>query len=262
MTPTGKSLFIWQIPSVLGGDTKLIAQQAKVMGLSSVFVKVTDGVSSKHSGETLRKLANYLKVEGLETWVWGYQYGPGFRKKRYDLDHARQEGVSIAQRALGIGATGILLDPEIEFEETLGYKSHPTPDEDPSAAAPYAVALCKGVREVWSGPLGYCPFWKPSSHGAYPWWSFSSLCNFVAPQTYFFNSNPVAQLETCISQFKPYGLPVYPAGPVAGAESGWSATKPERWCKAVSDHKLLGAVGWCWDEMTPANLNVWAKWKV
>ena len=262
MVPKGKSVFIWKISNCEGGDISAISKKAQAAHLSSVCVKVSDGISPKHDGDTLRRLSAALGNRGIDTWVWGYQYGPGDDRRRYDLAHARLEGVTIAQRAIGINAKCIVLDPEIEFEETLGYKHIISPDEDPSAAAPYAKALCLGVREVWKGPLGYCPFWKPSVHGSYPWHTFSALTNFCSPQTYWGDwANPLSQLEISLKQLKPYGLPIYPAPAISGKESGWSGTKVRNWCKNASAKGLTGGIAWCWDEATTETWKAWAEWK-
>ena len=132
---SGKHLFVYRQSEWNYGDPHACAEQAKAAGVSCVYLKVSDGINAFETGDNLRALAGALRAVGIDVAAWGYWYGPGYYAQSTgkwvpcDLVHARQEGILLAQRALGIGASFVVIDAEGEYEH-LGKKA----DGDPSAA--------------------------------------------------------------------------------------------------------------------------------
>jgi len=205
LIPTGKGMFIWQIPRC--GDPIGIALLAKSIGLSHVFIKIADGVADFgiiNGHDLAKQLSDALKIQGIEPWGWQYVY----------LASPANEAAKGIERVNETGVIGFVMDAETQAKDK------------PAAAHTYCDKLRIGIPNM---SVGLSSFRFPSLHPELPWAEFRRICDFDMPQVYWCQAhNPGFQLQKSYNEFAAMAkkLP-YVATGAAYREFGWQPTLSE-----------------------------------
>jgi hypothetical protein len=162
----GNGMWIWYVSKSNGGDLQAIIAQARSHGISTVFVKSSDGTNwwQQFSPE----LVATLKAGGLHVCAWQYVYGT-----------QPEAEAQLGAQAVQTGADCLAIDAEKEYEGRygqaqrymatlrqaigpsfpVGLTSFPYVDYHP--ALPYSVFLAPGGAQV-NAPQVY---WKEIGGG-------------------------------------------------------------------------------------------------
>lgn len=162
----GKGDWIWRLSDcqaslgLANGDVQGVINQAKAAGLQWITVKCGDNGNVWTQFNT--DLIDRAHAAGLKIFGWAYVYGGA------DTDAE----INVALNALNLGADGFIIDAEIEYE-AIGQKAN---------ATKYAGAIKAAFPNRF---LAHAPFPIISSHTAYPYVEFGTLCDAVMPQAYW-----------------------------------------------------------------------------
>jgi hypothetical protein len=177
----GKGDWIWRVPEsavslgLASTDVQGVINQAKAAGLKWITVKCGDRGNVWTQFNT--DLINRAHAAGLLIFGWAYVYGGA------DTDAE----INVALNALNLGADGFIIDAEIEYE-AVGQKAN---------ATKYAGAIKAAFPNRF---LAHAPFPVISSHTAYPYVEFGTLCDAVMPQAYWADIGGTAYAATMVTR--------------------------------------------------------------
>lgn len=197
MIPSGKGMYIWQIPRC--GSPRDIAAQAKAAGFGHVLIKIADGdYPFPDTNDNVAELVAELKKVGIESWGWQFIY----------LYSPQGEAAIAAKRMKETGCVGFIIDAEGRCKNK------------PLQASDY----CRNLRELLPNtPIGLASYRYPSLHPELPWKIFRAICSFDMPQVYWQGAhNPGWQLAASYAEFSKMipALPYVPTG-AAYSEYDW-----------------------------------------
>ena len=231
--PQGKTVFLWQIRGVAKGDPAAIAEQAKAMGATAVFIKLADGPIAYNLRQAaivwvddlVQPVIAALEREGIEAWGWQYIYG---EKPAAEADRA-------AERMGKFQLAGWVIDAEEELKGKI------------SQAALYMRRLRDGLPNAC---IGLTTYRYPTLHPELPWAELMTGIDFHMPQVSWADShNPGQQLERCVREYRALEkrlklreLPIVPIG-AAYHEHGWQPTAEEM-REFVAMVKAMGLPGY------------------
>jgi hypothetical protein len=225
----GQGMWIWYVSQSDGGNLASIVAQAHAAGVTTLFIKSSDG-SSNYWSQFSPTLVQTLHANGLKVCAWQYVYGtnPGGE-------------ANLGAQAVAAGADCLVIDAESEYEGHYG------------AAQTYIADLRAKVGEAY--PLGLASFPYVYYHTSFPYSVFlgPNGAQFNAPQMYWKaigNSVDTTYANTYISN-RIYGRPIFPLGQTY---EGPSVTDLVRFREEASlygasgisfwDFQETGAVGW------------------
>ena len=190
MIPTGKGMFIWQVPRI--GTPEQIAEQAKAAGFKHICIKIANGTEPYPPlNDNVGLVVAALQNAGILVFGWQYVY----------LYRPIEEAIIGAKRAIDLHCDGFIIDAERECKNK------------PAEAALYCNELIKRLPDGY--PIGLSSYRYPSLHPELPWKVFRAICDFDMPQVYWERAhNPAEQLyksETEFSLMLPE-LPYIPTG--------------------------------------------------
>jgi hypothetical protein len=139
----GNGMWIWQVPKSDGGDIAAIAARAQAYGVSTVFVKSSDGPVNRWA-QFSPELVAALHANGLRACAWQYVYGAD------PLGEA-----SLGADAVRSGADCLVIDAETEYEGRY------------AAAQQYLGALRAAIGPAY--PLGFTSFPYVDYHARLPY---------------------------------------------------------------------------------------------
>ncbi|MDQ6775937.1 MAG: peptidoglycan-binding protein [Actinomycetota bacterium] len=99
----GRAMWIWELPASSGGNLATIIAKAKLYGVSTVFIKSSDG--SSPWAQFSRPMIATFRAAGLRVCAWQYVYG------QHPADEAR-----LGAGAVREGASCLIIDAESEYE--------------------------------------------------------------------------------------------------------------------------------------------------
>lgn len=224
----GKSIWIWRVKNILGGDPKSIAKRAKEMNLKQVFVKAADGAMRFNLRPPLwldniiGPLMDELNLVGIATYGWQYIYG----------DYPEQEAQRALDRIAKYHFAGWIVDAEGEFDNSSKSMAGP--------AERYMTTLRAGLPADYL--VGLSTYRYPSVHQSFPWNKFLTAVDFYAPQVYWVEAhNPSFQLEKSLAEYrsleKRIGIGNKPYYPTGAAYSD----KPDVWKPTPDDIRQFHA---------------------
>jgi hypothetical protein len=167
----GKGDWIWEMAKVESrlnvSNTQAVIDYEAGLGVQWIAVKCGDGTNGLPNSWTQFSPALIAQAHaaGLKIFGWAYAYG-------YDGNEVTGE-INAATRALQLGADGIIMDVESEFETS--------PDN-----AALAAQYCQGIRAVFPNTFLACacpPYL--SQHPLFPYVTFGSYADAWMPQTYW-----------------------------------------------------------------------------
>jgi hypothetical protein len=216
-------MWIWYLSASDGGQVVNIAAQAHAAGVSTVFVKSSDG-STNYWSQFSKPLVEALHAQGLHVCAWQYVYGTN------PVGEAE-----LGARAVAEGADCLVIDAESQYEGEYG------------AAQTYVNTLRARVGPAY--PIGLASFPYVNYHSSFPYSVFLGPggAQFDVPQMYWHDiGTSVAQVYVnTYEQNLVYGRPVLPLGQTYGGVSG---------TELVAFRSLAGAYGaagyswWDWQE--------------
>jgi peptidoglycan hydrolase-like protein with peptidoglycan-binding domain len=219
----GQGMWIWYVSKSSGGSVAAIAAQAHASGVSTVFVKSSDG-STNYWSQFSRQLVNELHANGLKACAWQYVYG------------TNPEGeAALGAEAVANGAECLVIDAEAEYEGKY------------AAAQTYIREL--RARIGASFPVGLASFPYIYYHESFPYSVFLGPegAQFNAPQMYWKaigQSVDTVYANTWIAN-RIYGRPIFPLGQTY---EGPSSSEIIRFREEAVDYPSSGWSFWDWQE--------------
>lgn len=220
----GGGMWIWYLSQSSGGDLDRIAARARKAGVTTLFIKSSDGANVWRQF-TKRRVAA-LHRRGLRVCGWGYVYG------RRPTAEARA-----ARTAIRRGADCFVIDAESEYEGKY------------AAADKYVRKLRSYAGRDY--PIGVAPFPYVDYHPAYPYSVFLGPygAQFNLPQMYHHDigdSVPTVFKRT-YSYGSLYARPILPLGQTYGGVPRRDIVRFRRYARAYA---AGGTSWWSWQATT------------
>ncbi len=186
----GQGIWIWYLSKSEGGNVASIVARAKRAGVTTLFIKSSDG-STNYWGQFTPQLVQTLHANGLKACAWQYVYGT----------HPTGEA-DLGARAVAAGADCLVIDAEAEYEGHYG------------AAQTYITGLRAKIGPDY--PVGLASFPYVDYHPSLPYSVFLGPggAQFNAPQMYWKDigtSVDSVYSHTFVAN-RIYGRPLYPLG--------------------------------------------------
>ena len=223
----GQGMWIWYMSASDGGSLSAIVAQAHAAGVTTLFVKSSDGPSNYWS-QFSPELVAQLHANGLKVCAWQFVYGTG------PVGEA-----NLGAEAVAAGADCLVIDAESSYEGHYG------------AAQTYIADLRAKIGPSY--PLGLASFPYVYDHTSFPYSVFlgPNGAQFNAPQMYWKdigNSVDTAYANTYIAN-RIYGRPIFPLGQTYNHPS---SAELVRFREEAVDYGATGVSWWDWQE-TPAS---------
>jgi hypothetical protein len=220
----GNGMWIWYVSQSSGGSIDRIARRAQQAGVTTLFIKSSDGGNAWSQFNS--RLVEALHARGLKACGWGYVYGRAPRAEARAARYAIQQG-----------ADCFVIDAETEYEGKYG------------AASIYTRKL-----RAYAGPdypIGLAPFPYVDYHPGYPYSVFLGPggAQFNLPQMYWRAiGTSVTNVYTRTYQYSAlYGRPIYPLGQTYG---GVSKRDVIRFRELATGYGARGVSWWSWQATT------------
>jgi hypothetical protein len=223
----GQGMWIWYVSQSNGGNVASIVAQAHAAGVTTVFVKSSDG-SSNYWSQFSPQLVAELHANGLKVCAWQYVYGTNPAGE-----------ANLGAQAVATGADCLVIDAEAEYEGHY------------AAAQTYINDLRARIGPSY--PLGLASFPYVSYHPSFPFSVFlgPNGAQYNAPQMYWKDigvSVDTIYANTYIAN-RIYGRPVFPLGQTYG---GVSTADLLRFRAEATDYGATGLSFWDWQETHPS----------
>jgi peptidoglycan hydrolase-like protein with peptidoglycan-binding domain len=223
----GQGMWIWYVSKSNGGNVASIVAQAHAAGVSTLFIKSSDG-SSNYWSQFSSQLVAELHANGIKACAWQYVYGTNPAGE-----------ANLGAQAVANGADCLVIDAEAEYEGHY------------AAAQTYIDGLRAKIGPAY--PLALASFPYVSYHPALPYSVFlgPNGAQYNAPQMYWKDigtSVDTVYANTYIGN-RIYGRPIFPLGQTYG---GVSASDVLRFREEAVDYGATGFSFWDWQE-TPAS---------
>jgi hypothetical protein len=186
----GLGMWIWYLNQSSGGSIAAIVAQAHAAGVTTVFVKSSDGPTNYWSQFTAQMVAE-MHANGLKVCAWQYVYG------------SEPTGeANLGAQAVAAGADCLVIDAEAEYEGRY------------SAAQTYITDLRAKIGLTY--PVALASFPYVDYHEAFPYSVFLGPggAQYNAPQMYWKAIG--TSVETVFShtylENTIYGRPIFPLG--------------------------------------------------
>jgi hypothetical protein len=187
---SGAGMWIWELPKSEGGDAAAIAARAQAAGISTVFVKSSDGATSRWA-QFNTVLVQNLHAYGLHVCAWQYVYGS---------DPAGE--AALGADAVAAGADCLVIDAEKEYEGEY------------AQAQTFMFDLRSAVGPAY--PIGFTSFPYVDYHGALPYSVFLGPGGAQAnlPQVYWKTIGGTVDAVSAhtLAANRIYGTPIAPLG--------------------------------------------------
>jgi hypothetical protein len=190
----GNGMWIWEAGRSEGGDPAAIAVRARAAGVSTVFVKSSDGGASRWPQFNPTFVAA-LKAQGLKVCAWQFVYGN---------DPAGE--AALGADAVASGADCLVIDAESQYEGKY------------AAAQQYVTALRAAVGPAY--PIGLTSFPYVDYHPRLPYSVFLGPGGAQAnlPQVYWKDIGGTVDAVSArtVANNRVYGTPLAPLGQTYG----------------------------------------------
>ncbi len=219
----GQGMWIWYLSKSDKGNIATIAAQAHAAGVSTLFVKSSDG-STNYWSQFSPQLVAELHANGLKVCAWQYVYG------------SEPVGeAALGAEAVADGADCLVIDAEGEYEGHY------------AAAQTYIDDLRAKIGPEY--PLGLASFPYVFDHPSFPYSVFLGPggAQYNAPQMYWKDigqSVDTVYANTYIAN-RIYGRPIFPLGQTYG---GVSAAELLRFREEAVGYGSTGVSFWDWQE--------------
>ncbi len=221
----GQGMWIWYLEKSAGGSLPALVAQAHAAGVSTLFVKSSDG-SSNYWSQFSPELVAALHANGLKACAWQFVYGTN------PVGEAE-----LGARAVAAGADCLVIDAEGEYEGRYG------------SAQTYIETLRAKIGPAY--PLGLAGFPYVDYHESFPYSVFlgPNGAQFNAPQMYWkdIGTSVASVYAHTYEENLIYGRPIAPLGQTYENPSN---------AELVAFRSLAAAYGakglswWDWQETT------------
>jgi hypothetical protein len=219
----GQGMWIWYMDKSDGGSIAAIAAQAHAAGVTTLFIKSSDG-STNYWSQFSPQLVAELHANGLRVCAWQFVYGTE----------------PVGEAALGAeaaadGADCLVIDAEGEYEGRY------------ASAQTYIDDLRAKIGPNY--PLGLASFPYVFDHPSFPYSVFLGPggAQYNVPQMYWKDigqSVDTVYANTYIAN-RVYGRPIFPLGQTYG---GVSSEELLRFREEAVDYGSPGVSFWDWQE--------------
>ena len=219
----GQGMWIWYLSASDHGNLASIVAQAHAAGVTTLFIKSSDGPTNFWSQFTPQLVAE-LHANGLKVCAWQYVYG------------SEPVGeAALGAEAVADGADCLVIDAEGEYEGHY------------AAAETYLDDLRAKIGPDY--PLGLASFPYDWDHASFPYSVFLGPggAQFNVPQMYWHDigqSVDTVYANTYIAN-RIYGRPIYPLGQTF---ENVSAEELLRFREEAVDYGATGTSFWDWQE--------------
>ena len=193
----GQGMWIWYMSASDGGSVASIVAQAKAAGVTTLFIKSSDG-STNYWSQFSKQLVEELHAQGLKVCAWQYVYGSNPAGE-----------AELGARAVANGADCLVIDAESQYEGLYG------------AAQTYIDTLRAKIGPAY--PLGLASFPYVNYHPSFPYSVFLGPggAQFNAPQMYWHDigTSVASVFVNTFEQNLIYGRPILPLGQTYGGVS-------------------------------------------
>ena len=190
----GNGMWIWELSRSEGGDIAAIAARARAAGITTVFVKSSDGATNRFA-QFNPGLVQALHANGLRACAWQFVYGND------PLAEA-----SLGADAIADGADCLVIDAEGQYEGKY------------AAAQQYMAALRATVGPGY--PIGLTSFPYVDSHPRLPYSVFLGPggAQVNLPQVYWKDIGGTVDAVSghTLAHNRIYGVPIAPLGQTYG----------------------------------------------
>jgi peptidoglycan hydrolase-like protein with peptidoglycan-binding domain len=219
----GQGMWIWYVSQSDGGNVASIVAQAHGAGVTTLFIKSSDG-SSNYWGQFSPQLVQELHANGLKACAWQYVYGSN------PVGEA-----TLGAEAVANGADCLVIDAEAEYEGHY------------AAAQTYIAALRAKVGAAY--PVALASFPYVSYHSSFPYSVFLGPggAQYNAPQMYWKaigQSVDTVYANTYIAN-RIYQRPIFPLGQTY---ENVSFADLLRFREEAADYGATGVSFWDWQE--------------
>jgi hypothetical protein len=219
----GQGMWIWYVEHSNQGSVASIVAQAHAAGVTTLFIKSSDGASN-YWAQFSPQLVAELHANGLKACAWQYVYGSNPKGE-----------AALGAEAAANGADCLVIDAESEYEGHY------------AAAQIYIDELRAKVGPSY--PIGLASFPYVSYHPSEPYSVFLGPggAQYNAPQMYWKDigvSVDTVYANTYIAN-RIYGRPLFPLGQTYG---GVSASDLLRFREEAVDYGAGGWSFWDWQE--------------
>lgn len=221
----GNGMWIWYVAKSSGGDPNAIVAQAQQHGISTVYVKSSDGTSfwSQFSAQ----LVSTLKAAGLHVCAWQYVYG----------DQPQAEA-QLGAQAVSLGADCLVIDAESQYEGRY------------AQAQQYVTALRQAIGPSY--PVGLTSFPYVDYHPALPYSVFlgPGAAQFDLPQVYWkeIGGGVDAVVDHTYRFNRIYGRAIDPIGQLYDAPADADIV---RFRQLAAANASAGVSWWDWQDAQP-----------
>ncbi len=219
----GQGMWIWYLSKSDGGDVASIVAQAHAAGVTTLFIKSSDGPTN-HWSQFSPQLVAELHANGLKVCAWQYVYGTE------PVGEA-----ALGAEAVADGADCLVIDAEAEYERNY------------AAAQTYIDDLRAKIGPNY--PLGLASFPYVLMHPSFPYSVFLGPggAQYNLPQMYWKDIGQSVDTVYANSYIanRIYGRPIFPLGQTYG---GVSAAELLRFREEAVDYGAPGLSFWDWQE--------------
>ncbi|HEX3873097.1 MAG TPA: peptidoglycan-binding protein [Solirubrobacteraceae bacterium] len=223
----GNGMWIWYMTKSDAGNVPAIAAQAKAAGITTVFVKSSDG-STNYWPQFTAGLVSQFHSLGLRVCAWQYVYGT----------HPAAEA-QLGAQAVAAGADCLVIDAESEYEGKY------------AAAQTYIQTLRAAVGPNY--PIGLASFPYVDYHESLPYSVFLGPggAQFNTPQLYWhtIGTTPDAAFAHTYHENRVYARPIMPLGETYG---GTPPAEMTRFRQLSAAYGASGLSWWDWQDTTTA----------
>jgi hypothetical protein len=216
-------MWIWYMSHSDGGSVPAIGAQAHAAGVTTLFIKSSDG-SSNYWSQFSKQLVEEVHAQGLHACAWQYVYGTN------PVGEAE-----LGARAAAEGADCLVIDAESQYEGLYG------------AAQRYLATLRARVGPTY--PVALASFPYVDYHPSFPYSVFlgPNGAQFNAPQMYWHDiGTSVAHVYVhTYEQNLVYGRPIVPLGQTYG---GVGTTEIVDFRSLAAAYGAGGESFWDWQE--------------
>jgi peptidoglycan hydrolase-like protein with peptidoglycan-binding domain len=219
----GQGMWIWYVSRSSGGSVAAILAQAHAAGVSTVFVKSSDG-SSNYWSQFSPQLVAEMHAGGVKVCAWQYVYGTNPAGE-----------ASLGAKAAANGADCLVIDAEAEYEGHYAAAQTYISDLRAKIGPSYPLALASFPYVSYHPSLPYSVFLGPNG------------AQYNAPQMYWKDigvSVDTVYANTYIGN-RIYSRPIFPLGQTYG---GVSNADIVRFREEAADYGATGFSFWDWQE--------------
>jgi peptidoglycan hydrolase-like protein with peptidoglycan-binding domain len=223
----GNGMWIWYMSKSDGGDLPTIAARAKAAGITTLFVKSSDG-STNYWSQFNQPLVAAFHAVGLRICAWQYVYGT------HPVGEAQ-----LGAQAVAAGADCLVIDAESEYAGKY------------AAAQTYMQTLRAAVGPTYAIGLASFPYVELHSSIPYSVFLGPGGAQFNAPQLYWHTIGTTADAAFAHTyhENRIYARAIMPLGETYG---GTPPSEMTRFRQLASAYGASGLSWWDWQETTAA----------